>query len=558
MNYIVTDHIITPLACGSEANLDAVLDGKTAIRRYTDLFPPVEPFCASLFDWEKMRVREGFSRFESLCVDAISGATEKTCKELLADEKTVFILSTTKGNVEQLARTEDITLHESALRISRFFGNTNNPIVVSNACISGVCALITAQRLLAQGDYMHAVVVGCDVLSTFIVSGFQSFKALSPDPCMPYDAARKGLNLGEAAACLVLSADKRYEQQSLGSIPAGAIHNDANHISGPSRTGEGSWRCLCDVAGDKEALAFVNVHGTATPYNDEMESIAIARAGMQDIPVNALKGYFGHTLGAAGLLETILSVHALHRGVIIGTKGYTQQGTTEAVNISAKTRTTDKREFIKLLSGFGGCNAAIRVTLAPSAAPQPATLSLRTVAEVHISPTGAIRNGQPVQIEAQGGALLTELYRSYAGDWPKFFKMDSLSRLGWVAAELLLSSTGEERFVPRSDRAVVLANRCSCLQNDREYQRTIMPDNYYPSPALFVYTLPNIVTGEISIRNKYYGESSFYVLDKEEAMGRLIEAAFAQQGVRSVLAGWVDCYDENTFEAHLQLIENNL
>ena len=545
MNYILSDHIITPLAQGTEANLDAVLSGQTAIRLYTDRFASVEPFCASLFEE---------ADFESLCVKAVKGTM--TDVALLASQETVFVVSTTKGNVARLAETEDISLIDSALRITRFFGNMNTPVVVSNACISGVCALITAQRMLETGMYRHAVVVGCDVLSTFIVSGFQSFKALSPEPCMPFDAARKGLNLGEAAACMVLSSDERLAEHSYGSILAGSIHNDANHISGPSRTGEGSYRCLCDVMGNKDALAFVNVHGTATMYNDEMESIALNRAGLQDTPVNALKGYFGHTLGAAGLLETVLSLHALHRGVIIGTKGYTQQGTTQAVSIDAQTRTTDKKEFIKLLSGFGGCNAAIRMTIEKTVAtPVHPVSAVRTLSEITITPTSVIRNGETLETTAQGGALLSELYRTHVGDWPKFFKMDTLAKLGFIAAELLIQSMQEERFVPRDDRAVLLANRSSCLQNDRQYQRSIMPDNYYPSPALFVYTLPNIVTGEIAIRNKYYGESSFYVLENAAQLEQLVPLALEQPQTRSLLTGWVECTDENTFEAHVKIME---
>ena len=109
--------------------------------------------------------------------------------------------------------------------------------------------------------------------------------------------------------------------------------------------------------------------------------------------------------------------------------------------------------------------------------------------------------------------MLVELYREYVKDYPKFFKMDTLSRLGFMAAELLLQAEGAERFVPREDRAVILANRSASIKNDKDYLETISEGNYYPSPALFVYTLPNIVTGEIAIRNKYLGETAFYVLD---------------------------------------------
>lgn len=545
MNYLIADHIISPLAIGTIANLDAVLSGQSALHKYTHRYPMVEPFCASLFDE---------ANFEKLCIEAVKGTNTDTA--LLSSKDTLFVLSTTKGNVAFLNHTEDIALIDSARRIARSFGNPNTPIVISNACISGVCALITAQRLLEAAMYKNVVVVGCDVLSTFIVSGFQSFKALSPNPCAPYDAARKGLNLGEAAACIIMTSDNTYATISYGSILAGAIHNDANHISGPSRTGEGSYRCLCDVMGDKEDLAFINVHGTATSYNDEMEAIAINRAGLQNIPINALKGYYGHTLGAAGLLETILSLHALHRGVIIGTKGYNEQGTTQAVSISSETRLTNKKEFIKLLSGFGGCNAAIRVTTnTPLQTIDKTTSAYCTIGDIRVTSEKILLNGQQLLSTSHGGALLTDLYRSHVGDWPKFFKMDTLSRLGFVASELLLNSSKEERFLPRDDRAILFANRSSCLQNDREYQRTITPENYYPSPALFVYTLPNIVTGEIAIRNKYLGETSFYVLDNETQLEQLISLAFLHSETKSALIGWVECTDENTFDAHLRIIE---
>ena len=141
----------------------------------------------------------------------------------------------------------------------------------------------------------------------------------------------------------------------------GAIRNDANHISGPSRTGEGSYRALRAVLGDidSEQIAVVNAHGTATLYNDEMESIAINRAGLASVPVNGLKGYYGHTMGAAGILETILSMQAIDDNIILATKGYDTIGVTYPLNVSNQHQTTNKRVFIKLLSGFGGCNAAL-------------------------------------------------------------------------------------------------------------------------------------------------------------------------------------------------------
>ena len=267
------------------------------------------------------------------------------------DPQTLLVLSTTKG--------DNLDLWTPALQIAQALGCTHRPIVVSNACTSGVCAQITAARLLATGPYKYAVVIGCDILTDFIRSGFEALKALSPEPCRPFDSDRQGLNLGEATACLIMARGEEAAGHWV--YEAGSIHNDANHITGPSRTGEGSYRCLRDVLPTEIAdLACLSLHGTGTPYNDEMESIAVHRAGLDSVPIVSLKGYYGHTLGAAGLLETIVTMRHLDSGLIPAAKGYQHQGTTYALNISAERRTTDKRHFIKLLSGFGGVNAAVR------------------------------------------------------------------------------------------------------------------------------------------------------------------------------------------------------
>ncbi len=177
---------------------------------------------------------------------------------------------------------------------------------------------------------------------------------------------------------------------------------------------------------------------------------------------------------------------------------------------------------------------------------------------VIITPETVKLNGTDMNHAEQGNVLLTELYRAYVGDYPKFFKMDTLSKLGFVASEMLLKDEGQERFVPREDRAVVLFNKTASLQADTNYQATIQdPENFFPSPAAFVYTLPNIVTGEIAIRNKYYGETSFIVLDSCDAqiMARQLMNAFQDPMTQSILGGWLDCNDENHFEARLFLIE---
>ena len=176
--------------------------------------------------------------------------------------------------------------------------------------------------------------------------------------------------------------------------------------------------------------------------------------------------------------------------------------------------------------------------------------------EVYITPNEVRIDGQVLRHNENGAAMLTELYRTHVSDYPKFFKMDTLSKLGFVASELLLQAEGGERFVAREDRAVVFFNRSASLQADTAYQATIQdPDNFYPSPAAFVYTLPNIVTGEIAIRNKYFGETSFIVLPENDPqiLARELQNAFFDPMTTSVLGGWLDCTDENHFEANIFL-----
>lgn len=366
----IADNIISPLGLTTDENFDAVLAGKSLLGKHTDKFRLPEAFCGSLFKRDSLKKIiadelgnvDDLSFLEQVCIYSASQAI-RSCNLSVKEHNVVFIISTTKGNVEYLEddrQDERCYLSATANRIASYFGNPNAPIVVSNACISGVCAQIAAIRELLGGNYKYAVVIGCDVLSKFIVSGFQSFKALSVSPCKPYDKDRTGLNLGEAVGTLILERT-HHNKPNAWQYVASSIHNDANHISGPSRTGEGSFRVLSDILKlvDKSDLAFVNAHGTATAYNDEMESIAIHRAELDNIPVNGLKGIYGHTLGAAGVIETILSMKAVDNGVILPTKGFVEQGTTYKLSLSPKQRKTDKKTFIKILSGFGGSNAGI-------------------------------------------------------------------------------------------------------------------------------------------------------------------------------------------------------
>ena len=349
----IGESILSPLGATPAENFAAVCRGESALQRYEGMFGVREPFVASLMDRSRWTA-PGRTFFDSIVVEAARRAVGAAGIDP-ASPRTAFVLSTIKGNIEHID-SQDVTLAASARRLADAFGNPNPAVVVSNACISGLAALLQGRRMLLGGGFDHVVVVGAEVQSRFIVTGFQSLKALSEAPCKPFDATRDGLNLGEAAAAVVLGfGEEGWE------LVDGAVRNDANHISGPSRTGEGSYKALRYVLKhtSPEELAFVNVHGTSTLYNDEMEAIAIDRAGLLNVPVNALKGTFGHTMGAAGILESILSMHAVDAGIVLPTRGFSELGVSRPVRVSAQAGATDKRAFVKLLSGFGGVNGAL-------------------------------------------------------------------------------------------------------------------------------------------------------------------------------------------------------
>ncbi|MDR0844066.1 MAG: hypothetical protein LBN71_02510 [Tannerella sp.] len=148
---------------------------------------------------------------------------------------------------------------------------------------------------------------------------------------------------------------------------------------------------------------------------------------------------------------------------------------------------------------------------------------------------------ESVQKPCEMQAFLTDLYNRLGIDYRKFFKMDVLSKQGFLAAELLMN--GFEREQPKEDTAIILFNRTGSLNADEAYQLTIPADgDYFPSPAVFVYTLPNIVTGEIAIRNRIHGETVFYVLPQPQGqpMEAIIRETMLSAGMKYALAGWLE------------------
>ncbi|MBX2968003.1 MAG: beta-ketoacyl-[acyl-carrier-protein] synthase family protein [Cyclobacteriaceae bacterium] len=354
---VLSDSLISPLGMGSEINFSAIREGASGITLIEDRALSNVPFYgARVVDNQKNGT---LTRFEYMSVHCIEDALQKSSR-LIDFEKTVFILATTKGNIDLIdgdKHDPGLLLHIAADRIAKHIG-VKRSMVVSSACTSGVMAVILAKRMLTEKHFDHAIVTGTDLLTRFVVSGFQSLYALSHEPCKPFDVDRKGLNLGEASATVILSTVHRTAYSILGS---GAT-NDSNHISGPSRTGEelslAIRQALINSQLHAEDIDFISAHGTATPYNDEMEAKAFNHAGVGHVPVHSLKGYFGHTLGAAGLVEIVMSLQSLKHDELLATKGFSKLGVSLPLNVIDRPHKKPLKAFLKTASGFGGCNAA--------------------------------------------------------------------------------------------------------------------------------------------------------------------------------------------------------
>jgi 3-oxoacyl-[acyl-carrier-protein] synthase I len=310
-----------------------------------------------------------FTRLEKMFILSIHEAIKD--KELdLFGERSLLILTTTKGNIDLLEEPDKslfnhkrIYLWEMAEVLRRTFGFVNRPLIVSNACISGVLGIGIGYSYIQSGMFDNAVVCGGDILSRFVISGFQSFQSLSPEPCKPYDISRNGLSLGEACGTIVLTSDPSKTDGSRVFVQGTSTSNDANHISGPSRTGEelalAVSKSLKEAHLEPSDIGYISAHGTATPFNDEMESKAFSIAGLSNVPLNSFKGYWGHTLGAAGVIESVAAIHSMKDGILYKSAGFSEPGVPEKIQVITQNTEKTFDHLLKTASGFGGCNAAI-------------------------------------------------------------------------------------------------------------------------------------------------------------------------------------------------------
>jgi len=329
----------------------AIIDGKTAVRE------------GPCFDYDV-----SYAPFPDQTWATLTGAAEELRKITGFNPdipNLLFVYCAAKGDVSSIENNTDLSgalLHSQARKAAELLGfKPSRIIVVSSACASGAIAVQTAKEMLERGLYTTAAVFGYDVISRFVVSGFYSLNALSAKQARPFDKSRDGLNLGDGAALSIFT----YREPRDGDvIVAGAgCSNDANHRTGPSRTGEGLFRAakaaLDDCSGYSPVIGAVKCHGTATVYNDAMEAKALALLFEKIPPCYSLKGAIGHTSGAGSLMEILLASCFMKIGKVPPTAGFQESGVDEPVQVCARGQDFQGNSVLCLSAGFGGVNAAV-------------------------------------------------------------------------------------------------------------------------------------------------------------------------------------------------------
>ena len=301
---------------------------------------------------------------------------EKVCQsdiQLTAD--TVLLTATTKDNIE---------LHESYIRASEDQAGTFSPCSmmdflaerlgirnlgfnVNAACASAGTAILCAVEMIDHEEADTVIVFGADIVSEFVFSGFSALKVMSPDTGRPFDVARSGLILGEAAGYVILASESkllREKRTSMGKIAGWGTSSDAHHITAPNRNGSGLQRAIREALNkariDVDDIAAINGHGTGTVHNDAMEITAFNQMfGEAMPPVYSIKGAIGHSLGPCGLIEAIVASRSLQEQIIPPVTGLQDPEPDIKAFVTTEKTSMNGNYALTTNSGFGGINTAL-------------------------------------------------------------------------------------------------------------------------------------------------------------------------------------------------------
>lgn len=369
---IVAADLLSPYGLGTNALWQGLYSNTSAIG-------PVRRFSTTQFTASAAGIVEGLQYHdgESLVMQMLRRLLDGARGVIPADAH--LVLATTKGEIDLLEQTvlkgqgdPDACRLDRFLRtVSKLAGVGGEGVVVSAACASASVAVARAAALVRSGRKDCAVVIACDAVTEFVYAGFSSLMALDPERARPFDRDRKGLSVGEAAAYAVIMSEARARREGrevLAAIAGWGVADDANHMTGPSRTSEGlliAVRKALAAAGIRPVdMGCISAHGTGTVYNDAMELRVFHELfGTGRVPVYSVKGGIGHTMGAAGLVEIIMALRALRERRVPPTVGLRNPDEDARGWVSDQEQPLRAgRAALITNAGFSGINAAMIVT----------------------------------------------------------------------------------------------------------------------------------------------------------------------------------------------------
>jgi len=369
---IVVDYdVITPYGLGLDPCWNGLLNGKTAIGK-------INRINTENFITNNAAIIKGFDpNLDDSLVMQICKKLFSFRKPLIPEDASLF-LSTTTGEIDLLEKdvldgkenAERSNLKNLLYKIEKLTGvRENSGVLVSAACASSTVAIAKAATMISNGEIDCALVVACDCVSEFVFSGFSALMALSDNMARPFDKNRNGLSLGEAAGYILLMSEERAKKEarnSLGEVVGWGFSSDAYHMTGPSPDGSGLVAAIENALAKSELsvdeIGCISAHGTGTKYNDAMEIKAFKSVFRnKEIPAFSIKGGTGHTLAAAGLLETVIALKCMDEKIILPTVNFSEpDDDCEGDWISPEKRILSYVKYtLKVNAGFGGINAAL-------------------------------------------------------------------------------------------------------------------------------------------------------------------------------------------------------
>ncbi len=261
---------------------------------------------------------------------------------------------------EDLRRREVHTPHSLGIFLEHALGTRGPCLTTATACSSSAKIFATAERMIRLGIVDAAILAGVDSLCGSVLFGFNSLELVAPEPCRPFDVRRRGISIGEAAGFALV---ERHASDKVPRLIGWGESSDAHHMSTPHPEGLGA-RLTLEGALSRAGLTaadvdYINLHGTATPKNDEVEAGVVSAAFSARTRASSSKGWTGHTLGAAGILESVICLLAIEHGLIPGTLNCEQPDPVCGPQIALRNESADVRIALTNSFGFGGSNCTL-------------------------------------------------------------------------------------------------------------------------------------------------------------------------------------------------------